>query len=185
MKRREGIAKLTGREPFIDDLFIPGCIWGMTIRSPRARGKIREIRFGSSVNWSEFVVVDHRSVPGPNVVTLIEDDQPILAVDEVRHLHEPVVLIAHPSREKLRIAARQIEIIVDPLPAVLDFLAPPAPEQIQYKSDNVFKHLKIEKGDVAIALAEAPHVIEGEYRTGAQEHVYLEPQGMAAWQDGR
>ena len=184
MKRREGLAKLTGREPFVDDLLVPGCIWGMTVRSPSPRGRIREIRFGSGVNWSEFVVVDHRSIPGPNVVTLIEDDQPILAAEEVRHLHEPVVLIAHPSREKLRIAARQIEIVVDPLPPVLDFLATPAPDQIQYGSDNHFKNLTIQKGDIDAALAAAPHVIEGEYRTGAQEHVYLEPQGMAAWIDG-
>ena len=73
--------------------------------------------------------------------------------------------------------------VVDPEPAVLDFRVPPRPEQIQHGDDNVFKRLRIEKGDVEQALAAAPHVIEGVYETGAQEHVYLEGQGMVAWVD--
>jgi CO/xanthine dehydrogenase Mo-binding subunit len=44
----------------------------------------------------------------------------------------------------------------------------------------VFKHIRIEKGDVDAALATADLVIEGEYRTGAQEHVYIEPNGVVA-----
>ena len=85
MKRLEGIAKLTGAERYVDDLPLEGCLWGMTVRSPGPRGRIREIRFGDGVDWSEVVVVDHRDVPGPNVVTLIESDQPFLADGVVRH----------------------------------------------------------------------------------------------------
>ncbi len=182
-RRIEGIGKLTGRERYIDDIEIPGCWWGMTKRSPAPRGKIRRIRFGPGVDWSEFVVVDHRDIPGPNQVRLIELDQPVLAAGRVRHVHEPVLLIAHPSREMCRRAIREIEIVVDPEPPALDFRAEPAPDQIQHGPDNVLSRLAIEKGDPERALRNAPHVIEGTYETGAQEHVYLETQGMAAWQE--
>lgn len=98
-RRTEGLSKLAGREQYIDDLPIEGCWWGMTARSTSPRGRIRQVRFGSGVDWSEFVVVDHRDIPGPNEIYLIERDQPVLAADRVRHVHEPVVLVAHPSRE--------------------------------------------------------------------------------------
>ena len=102
MKRVEGLSKLTGREPFLDDLPMANALWGGTVRSPSPRGRIMEVRFGSGVDWSEFVVVDPNDIPGKNAVHLIESDQPVLASDYVRHLHEPVVLLAHPSRDELR-----------------------------------------------------------------------------------
>ena len=183
MERVEGLSKLTGRESYVDDLQVDGCLWGATVRSPAPRGRIKDIRFGSAVDWSEFTIVDHRDVPASNAVFLIEPDQPVLAVDRVRHLHEPVILLAHASRGALRRAIRAIEIDVEPEPPVLDFRLPPSPEQVQYGADNVLKRLRIEKGDVTRALAESPLVVEGVYETGAQEHVYLETQGMLAWDD--
>ncbi|MBZ0173074.1 MAG: molybdopterin-dependent oxidoreductase, partial [Phycisphaerales bacterium] len=182
-RRKEGISKLTGRERYIDDLDIDGCWWGMTARSPEPRGRIREIRFSDGVDWSEFVVVDHRDIPGANEVRLIELDQPVLAADRVRHVHEPVLLVAHPSREMCRRAVREIEIVVEPEAPVFDFRVEPTAAQIQFGDDNVLKRLRIEKGDAERALKHAAHVIEGVYETGAQEHVYLENQGMAAWED--
>lgn len=184
MERREGISKLLGRELYIDDVPMDRGLWGATVRSPSSRGRIREVRFSPDVNWDEFVVVDHRDIPGENHVWLIESDQPVLAADSVRHVHEPVVLLAHHSREMVHRAVRSVEVIVDPAPPVLDFRLPPGADGIQHGTDNVFSHIVIRKGDVDAALADAPVVIEGTYETGAQEHVYLENQGMAAWIDG-
>ncbi len=183
MKRREGLEKLTGREPYVDDLPFDDFLWGATVRSPSPRGRIREVRFGDAVDWDEMVVVDHRDLPGPNCVKLIEDDQPVLAAGVVRHVHEPVVLLAHRSHDLLRRAVADVEVVVEDAPAYLDFRREPQGEEIQRGDDNVFKHLRIEKGDVARALADAPFVVEGVYETGAQEHVYLETQGMAAWEE--
>src|SRR5437016_6177870 len=148
MKRREALAKLTGRERYVDDLPLEAFLWGMTVRSPAARGRVTAIRFGKDVDWSQFVVVDHRDIPGPNVVALIEQDQPVLAAGYVRHVHEPVLLLAHQSREAVRRAVRSVEVVVEPEPPALDFRAPPTPAQIQYGSDNVLKRLQIVKGDV-------------------------------------
>src|SRR5947208_3134170 len=114
----------------------------------------------------------------------VAQDQPVLAAVYVRHVHEPVLLLAHRDRVALRRAVAAVTIEVAPEPAALDFRVPPRPEQIQYGADNVLKHLRIEKGDVERALATAPVVVEGVYETGAQEHVYLEPQGMIAHMDG-
>lgn len=181
LERREGLAKLTGSEPYVDDLPLDGALWVQTVRSPAPRGRIRAIRFPEDrgVDWSQCHVVDHRDLPGPNVVKLIEDDQPILAVDRVCHVHEPILLVAHPSREMSRRAARAVEIEIDEEAPSVDFRRDPAPEAIH--AQYVFKHITIQKGgDIDAALAAAPHVIEGVYETGAQEHVYLETQGMAA-----
>ena len=180
MDRLEGLAKLTGRERYVDDLPLEDFLWGATVRSPAPRGRITDVRFGPGVDWSQYTIVDHRDLPGPNVIALIENDQPVLAAHSVRHVHEPVLLLAHPDRHALRRAVAAVVIQVAPEPAALDFRLPPSPEAIQYGSDNVLKHLSITKGDVARALAAAPIVVEGTYETGAQEHVYLEPQGMIA-----
>jgi len=185
VKRREGMAKLTGRELYVDDLPVGDHLWGATVRSPAPRGRIRSIQFGPGVNWSEFTIVTAEDIPGRNAVFLMEYDQPALADDRVRHVHEPVVLLAHPSRDVVRRAARLVTMRIDPEPAVLDFCARPARDQIQHGEDNVFKRILVEKGDVRRALAAAPIVVEGEYYTGAQEHVYLETQGMLAYvEDG-
>ena len=184
MKRHEGLEKLTGQTLYIDDLPLEDCLWGATVRSPVARGKIRQIRLPDHLDQAGLVLVDHRDLPGPNVVSLIEDDWPILAAEAVRHRYEPVMLVAATSRDAARRAAAEIEVVVDPEPAVLDFRQPPTAQQIQHGDDNVLKQLKIERGEVDAALAAAAVVVEGEYETGAQEHVYLETQGMAAWLDG-
>lgn len=181
--RTEGLAKLMGRERYLDDLPDDGSWWGMTARSPSPRGAIRDIRFGPGIDWSQFVIVDHRDIPGSNEVRLIQLDQPVLAADRVRHIHEPVVLIAHPSRTMCRRAIEAIEIIVDPQPASLDYRVTPSPEQVQVSPDNVLSSLRIIKGDVDRAMASAPHVIEGVYETGAQEHIYLENHAMRAHMD--
>src|SRR5437899_10771052 len=164
MLRREALAKLTGRERYVDDLPLDDFLWGMTVRSPAPRGRIASVRFGKDIDWSRFVVVDHRDIPGQNVVALLEQDQPVLAAECVRHVHEPVLLLAHRSRAAVRSAARAVEVVVAEEPAALDFRAVPAPAQIQYGKDNVLKHLKTEKGDVERALARAPVVVAGTAR---------------------
>ncbi len=184
MYRLEGLAKLTGRERYVDDLPLDGFLWGATVRSPAARGRITAVRFGTDIDWAQFTIVDHRDLPGPNVITLIERDQPVLAPGYVRHVQEPVLLLAHPDRMLLRRAVAAVTIDVAPEPAIFDFRVRPAPAQIQYGADNVLKHLSITKGDVEHALAQAPILVEGTYETGAQEHVYLEPQGMIAALEG-
>ncbi len=51
---------------------------------------------------------------------------------------------------------------------------------IVWGADNLLKSFLLEKGDVDSAWASAAHIVEGEYRTGAQEHLYIENNGMIA-----
>lgn len=191
--RLDGLDKLAGRAVYVDDIHVPGVLHGGTIRSPIARGRIRQIRFDPSVNWREFTIVDHRDIPAHNQVRLIELDQPVLAADEFRHKHEPVLLIAHRSPQRLQEALRSVRIDVDPLPAIFDPRMETTGETLQYGPDNVFKRIDIRKGlaegdsDAFEGMfRDAAHVVEAEYVTGAQEHVYLETQGMIAHlDDGR
>jgi CO/xanthine dehydrogenase Mo-binding subunit len=77
--RKEGVAKLTGQARYIDDLSLPGMIFGATVRSSIARGAIEDIQFGEGIPWHEFTIVTAKDIPGRNVVLLIVDDQPCLA----------------------------------------------------------------------------------------------------------
>ncbi|MGA7859079.1 MAG: molybdopterin cofactor-binding domain-containing protein, partial [Terracidiphilus sp.] len=54
---------------------------------------------------------------------------------------------------------------------------------IVWGADNVLKSFLLEKGSVDSAWAEAAHIVEGEYRTGAQEHLYIENNGVIAEYD--
>jgi CO/xanthine dehydrogenase Mo-binding subunit len=164
--RKDGIGKATGAAQYADDLVFPGMLFGRTIRSTIPCGKIRSIRL--DFDPAGFTIVDIRDIPGRNVVALIEDDQPFLVDREIRHLAEPILLLAHADREKLLEA--RVEIEYDESPPLLE------PEA----STRVLKAIDIIKGDVDAALRSADLVIEGTYRTGHQEHVYIECNGVVA-----
>ena len=169
--RREGRAKLTGRAVYVDDVTPAGVLYGTTVRSPAPRGKIRGIHFDPSIEWSEYTIVTAADIPGINVVKLIADDQPYLADGEIRHAEEPVLLVAHPDAMRAAAARRHITIDVDPMPAVLSMDA----------ATEAFKRYTVSKGDVDRALTDANViVVDGEYSTGAQEQLYIEPNGMIA-----
>src|SRR5262245_6593043 len=95
--RKEGASKVTGRAQYVDDLTFPGLLYGRTIRSTIPAGDITVARFVG--DREGFTIVDHRDIPGRNVVALIDDDQPSLVERTVRHVAEPILLIAHADRE--------------------------------------------------------------------------------------
>jgi CO/xanthine dehydrogenase Mo-binding subunit len=168
--RKEGHRKLSGQALYVDDLSLPGLIYGATIRSAVPRGRLRAVRFGAGILWDEFTVVTAADIPGTNSVAAIVDDQPFLVESEIRHAEEPVLLVAHPDRYRLDGARRAVALDVDPLPAVTQM------EQ----AGQVLQSYRIEKGDVEAAWARADLIVEGEYETGAQEQLYLEPHGALA-----
>src|SRR5262249_45841764 len=88
--------------------------------------------------------------------------------DAIRHAAEPVLLLAHEDRDAL--FAAPVEVLCETALPVFD----PA------ESPRVFKHITIEKGNVARGFERADHIVEGTYSTGAQEHVYIEPNGVVA-----
>src|SRR4030088_3214112 len=95
--RKEGRDKVTGAARYIDDMTLPGMLYGATVRSQIPRGKIKKISFDPEFAWSEFVIVTVEDIPGKNCIALIGDDQPCLANREVNHPEEPILLLAHPD----------------------------------------------------------------------------------------
>ncbi len=178
--RKEGREKVTGRARYVDDLVFPEMLHGVTVRSSIARGRIRGIRFGDGMPWDEFTVVTAADIPGKNEIALIEHDQPCLASEVINHPEEAIVLLAHPDRYLLEEARRAVQIDVEPLPAIFTIEDSIAKRAVIFGEDNVFKSYHMEKGDVDAAWAQADVIVEGEYRTGAQEQLYIENQGMIA-----
>ena len=181
--RKEARAKVTGKARYVDDLTLPGLLHGATVRSAVPRGIIRGIRFQPGVAWDEFVVVTAADIPGANRVALIADDQPYLACERINHPEEPVVLLAHADRYALEEARRLVAIDVEPLPAVFTIEESLSRREIVWGADNVFKSYVVSRGDVDAAFRQAHVVLEGEYETGAQEQLYIEPNGMLAVAD--
>jgi CO/xanthine dehydrogenase Mo-binding subunit len=111
--RKDGHAKSAGLAKYIDDLSFPGMLHGRTIRSTIARGTVRDIRL--DFDRAGFTIVGPDDIPGRNLIALIDDDQPCLAERHVRHVAEPLLLLAHEDRERLNAAAVGID-AVKPFP---------------------------------------------------------------------
>ncbi len=186
--RVDGPAKVRGLAAYVDDLVVPGALYGATVRSDIARGRLRAIVKDPAFDWTGITVVTHEDIPQDNVVALIEDDQPVLAAHEIRHCYEPVVLLACEDPVRLQRAVRAIRLDVDPLPPVLSLEDALARTQIIHKTDNVQKRYAIEHElggrSIEDILAGCDVVLEGTYRVHHQEQMYIEPQGMIAWLDG-
>jgi len=178
--RKEGREKVTGAARYVDDLTFPEMIYGLTVRSPVARGKILGIRFGEGIPWKEFTIVTAKDIPGKNCIALLVEDQPCLADRFVNHPEEAILLLAHPDKYLLEEARRAVRIEIESLPAVFTIDDSSSRKQVIWGEDNIFKSYRVEKGDVASAWSGADFIVEGEYETGAQEQLYIEPQGMIA-----
>src|SRR6266853_4290866 len=100
--RKEGRDKVSGAARYIDDLSFPNLLHARTIRSTIPAGDITNIAF--NFDTTGFTIVDSRDIPGRNIVALIEDDQPCLAERTIRHVAEPILIIAHENRDTLRAA---------------------------------------------------------------------------------
>jgi CO/xanthine dehydrogenase Mo-binding subunit len=181
--RKEGREKVTGRARYVDDLSFPGMLYGTTVRSPTPRGRIRAIHFDPAIPWTEFTIVTAKDIPGKNCIALILDDQPCLASEFVNHPEEPILLLAHADRHKLRKAVDAVAIEYEPLPPVHTIEESERKSTIIWGTDNTFKAFLVQKGDVDAVWKEAAYIVEGEYFTGAQEQLYIENNGVIAAYD--
>ena len=164
--RKEGHEKVTGLARYIDDIRFDDVLYVRTIRSSVPAGEIADIRY--NFDRAGFTIVDHRDIPGRNLVALIDEDQPCLAATRVRHIAEPILLVAHPDRTTL--AAAEVAIAFRETTPNFD------PE----RSDASFKSIAIDKGHLDQGMAQADLIVEGEYRAGHQEQLYIEPNGVVA-----
>lgn len=195
--RIEGRAKVTGRAEYLHKLRLPGMLHAKVFRSTIPHGRIKRI----DVSAARALPGVFRVVTGAEILTLIPSpyygpafhDQPILALDKVRHIGEPVaaVLAADPHIAEEAVALITAE--YEPLPAVLDEVeAMTSPIHVHevLKPAGTFpdlKHLEgrrgtnialdfhLRRGDTEAAFAAAEHIFEHEFRSQQVMHTPLEP----------
>lgn len=168
--RREGPDKLTGKARYTDDYVFPGAWYGATIRSTEPHARLLGLELDPDFDWSRVVVMTAQDIPGDNIVSSIRDDMPALAEGTIRHHAEPVALLAAPDKATLREARRRITLRTERLEPVFDPLA----------SQQQFAAYEISRGDIDAGFEEAALIVEGEYRVGHQEQLYIENQAMIA-----
>ena len=196
--RKEGLAKVTGRALYVDDITLPGMWYGATVRSTIARGRITSITYSPAIDWSQFTIVTAADIPGENTIVHLTKDHPCLAAEHINHPAEPILLLAHPDRAALHAAVEAIHITYDELPGVFtledsELGAAGDTSKVVWDhpgyggSPNTFKTFLMQKGndplpdaDLEKIFAEADFIVEGEYRTGAQEQLYIENNGVIA-----
>jgi CO/xanthine dehydrogenase Mo-binding subunit len=200
----DGLQRVAGRVPYTIDVRLPGMLHAAVLRSTMPHGRIVAIDTSRA-----------RAVPG--VVTVLSGadlagwpdlqvrfgpvfrDRPILALDRVRYVGEPVAAVAAVDLDAAREALERIEVGYEELPPILSLdaaLAEGAPlvheeppragatfaDVIVDASDggNVCNHFRLRKGDVERGLAASDHVFEDEFTSPAVQHVPLETHACVA-----
>lgn len=179
--RADGPAKVTGATLYVDDLRPEGCLYGATVRSRTAHAHISNIRFDPDFDARGVTLVTARDIPGENVVELITRDQPALADGLVKHVAEPVALVAADTRERALEAARHVRFDETPLPPLFDPEVSRGHTTRLFGEENVYSHIVLRHGDSSALFAAPPQgavLVEGTYTSGLQEQLYIEPQGM-------
>jgi CO/xanthine dehydrogenase Mo-binding subunit len=197
LPRLEARDKVSGHAEYVHNMRLPGMLYGKIFRSSLPHGRIRSID-----------VTAARELPGVYRVVTADDvrkviphpyygpafhDQPILAIDKVRYVGEPVAIVLADDPHVADAAAQLIVADYQEMPAVFDeveAMTSTAFVHEELKPAGTFpdlKHLKgkkntnialdfqLRRGDVDKAFADAAHVFEHTFRTQQVLHVPLEP----------
>jgi CO/xanthine dehydrogenase Mo-binding subunit len=187
--RYDGVAHVTGRTAYVDDVRIPGTLWAKALRSPYHHAGITRMDTHPAEDMpGVHAVITHADVPlneyGHLSALGIPADEPLLAVDEVRYKGQPIAVVAAESEELASEAVSRIDIELDERPALLDVrkaFDPDAPKIHQW--GNWYPHFEsemdrrqIRKGDIDRAFEQADTIVQGVYRPAAIEHAPVETQ---------
>ncbi|MGB9843255.1 MAG: xanthine dehydrogenase family protein molybdopterin-binding subunit [Caldisericia bacterium] len=177
--------KVTGKIKYPSDQYVENLIWGKVLRSKYPHALIKKIDISKALELKGVItVLTYKDIPGLNGFGIAVQDQPVLCHDKVRYLGDAIALVACDSKDLLDKALELIEVEYELLPVVDDPLK--AKENIPTKvheNGNIHLHTVINKGDIEKGFREADLIIENEYRTGRQEHAYLETESGFAFYD--
>lgn len=174
-RRQDAHAKVRGEFVYATDLSDPDMLWGATLRSSQPHALLRTVNLDPARTMPGVrAVLGARDVPF-NSFGMIHSDTPVLAVDRVRYVGEPVAIVAADDPVLARRAADAIEVDYEPLPAVLDPVA-------ALDAGAIYRHVKFTHGDPEVR---GEVQAEGEYRTARQDHAFLAPDAGIARPDGR
>ncbi len=163
--------KLRGEAQYISDWTFENLLFAKTIRSTVAKAQILSVEIPDIPEG--YYIVDKHDVPGANRMRTVVSDHPLFAEDDVQYIGQPILLVVGPDREMVYSLAENIKIEYKEEPALFTL------EEAEERS-TVFTDYHYKKEDPEKAFETAHRIIEDTFSTGYQEHVYLEPQGVAA-----
>lgn len=184
IKRFDTADKIAGTAKYVADFKFDDMLYARTLRSTEARAIIKSRKYPKLEEG--YFIVDKDDVKGENVVHVVFDDQPCFADKVVNYIGEPILLVVGKDKEKILDIMSKIEIEYEKLDPILSIEEGIDPKNPIYGEKNCFADYKYKKGSIENIKKRAKYVIEGEYETGYQEHIYLEPQGaIGVYKNGK
>ncbi|KGK85018.1 xanthine dehydrogenase family protein molybdopterin-binding subunit [Clostridium sp. HMP27] len=185
IKRFDTEDKISGKAKYIGDYKFHNMLYAKTLRSTEPRAKIKSIKYPEFPEG--YYVVDKDDVPGENGVKIITYEEPFFAKDIVNYVGEPISLIVGPDKSIISDIISNTKVnyeALDPILTLEESLE--CKKESMYKDNNCFVEFEYSKGNLGKVKKNASYVIEGEYETGYQEQLYLEPQGViGTYKDGK
>ncbi|WP_049870571.1 xanthine dehydrogenase molybdopterin binding subunit [Pseudomonas cremoricolorata] len=163
---------VSGEAIYIDDrLEFPNQLHVYARTSDRAHARILRIDTAPCLAIEGVrIVITHQDIPGLKDIGPVVAGDPLLAIDTVEYVGQPVLAVAACDLDTARRAAMAAIIEYEDLEPVLDVV------QALHEKHFVLDSHTHQRGDAAAALASAPHRLQGSLHIGGQEHFYLETQ---------
>ena len=163
---------VTGQALYADDVPLsPNTLEAALVLSPHAHARIVSIDLSRALAAPGVVAaISAADIPGKNDIGPIRSDEPALAQGHVLHEGQAVAAVAAQTLDQARAAAKLVDIVYEPLPAVLSV------EEALANQDYVAPPQVIARGDLAAGFAAADQRLSGEVNCGGQDHFYLEGQ---------
>lgn len=189
--RKDGIAKVTGREVYASDVILPRMWYARVLRSPHAHARIVSIDTRAAKALGA-IVLTYADVPhlkyNERIVSTpphLYRDRTVLA-DKARHVGEAIAAVAAPTEQLAERALRALKVEYEVLPHYLDADAAQAPGaepihdsivldgELKPIEHNVAVTRTVIVGDVDKGFARADRIFEREYRTSRIYHAQME-----------
>lgn len=192
VEKKDAAAKVRGTRRFPQDFAKEGQLYARVVWSEHAHARVAKIDISKAKALPGVVkVITAQDVP-VNSYGIIVADQPALVGegDKVRWLGDRLAIVVAENDRLARQARRLVEVEYEPLPVVDDprvAMKPDVPLIHEERESNVFRHIKIRKGDWEHGFAEADVVVESYYALPHVEHVYMQPDAGIGYidDDGR
>jgi xanthine dehydrogenase large subunit len=165
-------AHVTGSATYVDDIAeVKGTLHAAPILSSVAHGRLLAVDTQAALAMPGVRgMVLAGDIPGDPVLATFVHDEPVFARDKVEHIGQVIGLVAADTVMQARRAARQVQLKIEALPAVL------SPRDAHAAKSYVLPPVTVRRGDPESALAKSRHTLAGQLEVGGQEHFYLEGQ---------
>lgn len=189
LPRIDAYGKALGQAQYIEDIVLPGMLFGKILRSPHPHAKILNIDTSKAEKLRGVKgIVTGKEIPRKTYgIVPKAHDEYALAIDKVRYIGDDVAAVAAIDEDIAQEALSLIEVEYEVLPAVFDpeeAIKPDAP-LIHDVERNISAKILKNFGDVDKGFAEADFVREDRFYHQAVNHAPLEPHGAVAVYDGR